>query len=178
MLYGSTSVYIFLILCKLNSFAPQTHTMSFHFLQKYLNFPCRRMLVSQRNSMPMLQQRLSIASKPPGKQDHPEIPKNVLSDCHSAASQTEMGKIYDKKPFRMPCVPGKKYVWCACGQSKSQPMCDGTHKNIYLKIKMRPVVFQVDKEKDYWLCNCKQTANRPFCDGTHKREDIQAAVKS
>lgn len=55
-----------------------------------------------------------------------------------------------------------------------QPMCDGTHKNPYVQIKLKPVRFKVSEEKDYWLCNCKQTANRPFCDGTHKREDIQA----
>lgn len=32
---------------------------------------------------------------------------------------------------------GKKYGWCLCGKSKTQPMCDGTHKNIFLKIKIR-----------------------------------------
>jgi CDGSH-type Zn-finger protein len=23
---------------------------------------------------------------------------------------------------------GKSYYWCACGQSKNQPFCDGSHK--------------------------------------------------
>nr|CAD7265163.1 unnamed protein product [Timema shepardi] len=105
------------------------------------------------------------------------MPQNALKDVYSATYQKDNGKIYDKKPFKMRCVPGKNYSWCLCGQSKSQPLCDGTHRNPYLKIKFRPVRFTVTEEKEYWLCNCKQTSNRPFCDGTHKREDIQAAVK-
>jgi len=24
---------------------------------------------------------------------------------------------------------GKKYYWCACGLSKKQPFCDGSHKS-------------------------------------------------
>ncbi|PSN57135.1 CDGSH iron-sulfur domain-containing protein 3, partial [Blattella germanica] len=69
------------------------------------------------------------------------------------------------------------YSWCLCGQNKSQPICDGAHKNPYVKIKQRPIKFQVEETKEYWICNCKQTANRPFCDGTHKRADIQDAIR-
>jgi len=58
-----------------------------------------------------------------------------------------------------------------------QPLCDGTHKLVVLKVKQRPIKFQVAETKEYWLCNCKQTTHRPFCDGTHKREDIQAAIR-
>ncbi|KAG6462123.1 hypothetical protein O3G_MSEX013065 [Manduca sexta] len=71
---------------------------------------------------------------------------------------------------------GKTYSWCLCGRSKMQPLCDGTHKDIYLKITQRPVRFTVEKSKDYWLCNCKQTKNRPFCDGTHKNKEVQEAT--
>jgi len=31
----------------------------------------------------------------------------------------------------------KTYSWCLCGKSKSQPLCDGMHKNEFLKIKQR-----------------------------------------
>ncbi|CAG9575320.1 unnamed protein product [Danaus chrysippus] len=71
---------------------------------------------------------------------------------------------------------GKSYQWCLCGRSKSQPLCDGTHKDHYLKITQRPIRFQVEKTKEYWMCNCKQTKNRPFCDGTHKQKEIQEAT--
>ncbi|XP_014256082.1 CDGSH iron-sulfur domain-containing protein 3, mitochondrial [Cimex lectularius] len=106
-----------------------------------------------------------------------ELPKNLLEDFYTASRQTENGVIYDKKPFKMRLSPEKTYMWCLCGHSKNQPLCDGSHKNPYLKIKQRPIKFQVDEEKDYWLCNCKQTSHRPFCDGTHKRDDIQALKK-
>lgn len=45
--------------------------------------------------------------------------------------------VYDKKPFKMVLEAGKTYHWCLCGRSKSQPLCDGTHKDIYLKITQR-----------------------------------------
>ncbi|XP_032670450.1 CDGSH iron-sulfur domain-containing protein 3, mitochondrial [Odontomachus brunneus] len=107
------------------------------------------------------------------KTDEPPIPTNPLKEIYSANSQTVNGVIYDKKPFKLRLVEGKTYSWCLCGQSKGQPLCDGTHKNIYLKIKQKPIRFTVTETKEYWLCNCKQTSNRPFCDGTHKRPDIQ-----
>lgn len=107
------------------------------------------------------------------KTKEPKVPVNPLKEMFSANNQTLNGLIYDKKPFRLHLVAGKNYSWCLCGQSKSQPLCDGTHKNVFLKIKQRPIRFTVTETKEYWLCNCKQTSNRPFCDGTHKRPDIQ-----
>ncbi|XP_037951773.1 CDGSH iron-sulfur domain-containing protein 3, mitochondrial [Teleopsis dalmanni] len=106
------------------------------------------------------------------------IPKNLLEDKHTATQQSENGAIYDKKPFKLHLEENKTYSWCLCGKSKSQPICDGTHKNEFLKIKLRPIRFKVEKTGDYWLCNCKQTKHRPFCDGTHKDPEIQAAVRS
>ncbi|XP_055919304.1 CDGSH iron-sulfur domain-containing protein 3, mitochondrial [Eupeodes corollae] len=105
------------------------------------------------------------------------IPKNVLEDNHTGSQQQENGVIFDKKPFKITLEKDKIYGWCLCGKSKNQPLCDGTHKNIYLKIKLRPIRFKVEKSGDYWLCNCKQTKHRPFCDGTHKQPHIQSAVK-
>ncbi|XP_030387192.1 CDGSH iron-sulfur domain-containing protein 3, mitochondrial [Scaptodrosophila lebanonensis] len=105
------------------------------------------------------------------------IPKNPLEDKQSAQLQKENGAIFDKKPFKIHLEENKNYSWCLCGKSKSQPLCDGMHKNEFLKIKQRPIKFRVEKTGDYWLCNCKQTTHRPFCDGTHKQPHIQAAVK-
>ncbi|XP_046387708.1 CDGSH iron-sulfur domain-containing protein 3, mitochondrial isoform X2 [Ischnura elegans] len=118
---------------------------------------------------------VNYCSKP--SKSIPGMPKNILEDFNSSSKQPTCGVIYDKKPFKFTCVKGKKYAWCLCGKSKSQPLCDGTHKNPHLKIKHRPVHFAVDEDRDVWLCNCKQTSKRPFCDGTHKREDIQAAIR-
>uniref|UniRef100_A0A2A4J499 Iron-binding zinc finger CDGSH type domain-containing protein n=1 Tax=Heliothis virescens TaxID=7102 RepID=A0A2A4J499_HELVI len=109
------------------------------------------------------------------KSSKPEIPKNPLASVYSATNQKDNGVVYDKKPFKLTLEAGKTYHWCLCGRSKSQPLCDGTHKDIYLKITQRPVRFTVEKTKDYWLCNCKQTKNRPFCDGAHKQKDVQEA---
>lgn len=32
-----------------------------------------------------------------------------------------------KSPYAVELQPGD-YWWCACGQSKNQPFCDGSHK--------------------------------------------------
>ncbi|XP_064647906.1 CDGSH iron-sulfur domain-containing protein 3, mitochondrial-like isoform X1 [Lineus longissimus] len=85
-----------------------------------------------------------------------------------------LGKIYDKKPFRLELEAGKKYFWCACGHSRNQPFCDGSHKKLE---NFKPVSFTVDRAKKHSLCLCKRTSKAPFCDGTHRRSDeVKAAV--
>lgn len=70
--------------------------------------------------------------------------------------------IADRKPKQTQLEPGK-YYWCACGRSKNQPFCDGSHAGTGIT----PVAFQVAEKADAWLCMCKQTGNAPYCDGTH-----------
>ena len=41
---------------------------------------------------------------------------------------SDIPHIAQKAPFAMPVEEGKTYFWCACGQSKNQPFCDGSHK--------------------------------------------------
>ncbi|ETN80020.1 zinc finger CDGSH type [Necator americanus] len=72
------------------------------------------------------------------------------------------------KPIKVNLESGKTYSWCACGLSRTQPFCDGTHRNEGLTT-VRPVRFQVEKTGDYIMCNCKQTESRPICDGYHKQ---------
>ena len=71
--------------------------------------------------------------------------------------------IAQKKPFIVELEEGKKYWWCACGRSKSQPFCDGSHKGTGIE----PLGFEADKTGKRGLCGCKRSANPPYCDGTH-----------
>ncbi|XP_014211845.1 CDGSH iron-sulfur domain-containing protein 3, mitochondrial [Copidosoma floridanum] len=118
-----------------------------------------------------------FSSKLKENDDAEEIPVNPLKTVYTASHQKGDGKFYDKKPFKITCEEGKVYHWCLCGHSKNQPFCDGTHNNVFLKIKHKPVKFTVTKTKEYYLCNCKRTQNRPFCDGTHKKPEIQEMRK-
>src|SRR3984885_7885780 len=58
---------------------------------------------------------------------------------------------------------GKRYLWCACGRSKTQPFCDGSH----VGTGFLPVAFKAERDEDVIFCGCKHTGTGPFCDGTH-----------
>lgn len=73
-------------------------------------------------------------------------------------------KIAQKMPYIMDLQPGK-YYWCACGESKNQPYCDGSHKGTAFT----PVMAEITEAKKVAWCGCKQSANKPFCDGTHSK---------
>lgn len=65
-------------------------------------------------------------------------------------------------------LPAGEYLWCACGRSRSQPFCDGSHRGTAFT----PVKFSVQPRRGtetLWLCGCKRSGKRPFCDGTHNR---------
>lgn len=70
-----------------------------------------------------------------------------------------------KERFPVAVEAGKDYWWCACGQSKNQPFCDGSHKREGI---FSPVKWTADKTGTKWFCGCKHTKRQPFCDGTHK----------
>lgn len=80
---------------------------------------------------------------------------------------TEKAKpvIAQKSPYAVDVVAGQTYWWCACGRSRTQPYCDGSHKATDLE----PVEFTAEKTETVYLCGCKQTGSQPFCDGTHKK---------
>ena len=65
-------------------------------------------------------------------------------------------------PAIMTLEPGV-YYWCACGRSKDQPFCDGSHQGTGIE----PVEFSIDNTQRVSLCQCKQTKTPPFCDGSH-----------
>jgi methylamine---glutamate N-methyltransferase subunit C len=72
-----------------------------------------------------------------------------------------------KSPYPVQVTAGKNYFWCACGRSKNQPFCDGSHKGIGIT----PVKFTPDEDAEVYLCGCKATGDQPFCDGTHATLD-------
>ncbi len=69
-----------------------------------------------------------------------------------------------KAPYKFETEAGRNYLWCACGRSKKQPICDGSHSGTGIK----PVVHQAEETKTVWFCGCKASAKKPLCDGTHK----------
>ncbi|MDX9859492.1 MAG: CDGSH iron-sulfur domain-containing protein [Rhodospirillales bacterium] len=73
--------------------------------------------------------------------------------------------VAQKAPYAVAVEAGKKYAWCRCGRSATQPFCDGAHKGTGLT----PVVFTAERSETVYLCGCKQTEDAPFCDGTHSK---------
>lgn len=70
--------------------------------------------------------------------------------------------IAHKYPAVQPVEKGT-YYWCACGRSKSQPFCDGSHKGS----EFTPLKVEITEAKTVAWCQCKHTSTPPFCDGTH-----------
>ncbi len=67
-----------------------------------------------------------------------------------------------KEPAVLELEPGT-YYWCACGRSKNQPFCDGSHEGS----EFTPQVVEITEKQTVALCQCKQTKTPPFCDGSH-----------
>jgi len=74
-------------------------------------------------------------------------------------------KIAQKAPYAVDLEAGKGYHWCACGQSKNQPFCDGSHHGT----EFTPVAFNAKETGKAYMCGCKHSKNAPFCDGTHHK---------
>ncbi len=70
-----------------------------------------------------------------------------------------------RAPIPIEVEAGKSYWWCACGRSKTQPFCDGSHK----VTSFTPVEFIPEKTGKVFFCACKRSAKRPLCDGSHKK---------
>ena len=71
--------------------------------------------------------------------------------------------IAQKSPYAADVEEGKSYWWCACGRSKTQPSCDGSHKGTSFS----PVEYKADRTRTVYFCGCKRTGTPGMCDGTH-----------
>jgi CDGSH-type Zn-finger protein len=72
--------------------------------------------------------------------------------------------VFQKSPIVQKVEPGT-YYWCACGRSKGQPFCDGSHKGSGFA----PVKTEITEAKTVAWCGCKHTKNAPFCGGSHSK---------
>ena len=71
--------------------------------------------------------------------------------------------IAQKCPYQVELIEGQTYWYCRCGRSKTQPFCDGTHKETDLE----PLEFVAPSTGTFNLCGCKATDDEPWCDGMH-----------
>ncbi len=73
--------------------------------------------------------------------------------------------IAQKSPFPVDVEAGKSYWWCACGKSKTQPFCDGSHQGSGFN----PLEYKAEKSGTVYFCGCKHGKNGALCDGTHQK---------
>jgi CDGSH-type Zn-finger protein len=67
-------------------------------------------------------------------------------------------------------LPAGDYWWCACGLSKTQPFCDGSHKaGAFTPVKFTIAARRGGEPETVWLCGCKRSRRKPFCDGSHNQ---------
>ena len=77
--------------------------------------------------------------------------------------------IAQRKGFYYEVKAGKRYLWCSCGRSKSQPFCDGSHQGT----EFLPVAFKAERDEDVIFCGCKHTPALPR-EGKASQESSEA----
>ena len=68
--------------------------------------------------------------------------------------------VAEQGPCAVTLKVGRTYFWCACGRSRRQPFCDGSHAGT----EFTPLRFTPRDDHNAVLCGCKRTAKGPFCD--------------
>ena len=72
-------------------------------------------------------------------------------------------EIGGRQPLAINVEAGKSYWWCACGRSKKQPFCDGSHAGTPFE----PLEWKAERSRPMSFCTCKRTKSPPFCDDSH-----------
>ena len=78
---------------------------------------------------------------------------------------TNKPTIAAREPVEVDLKAGEEIWFCTCGNSGSQPFCDGSHKGTGFA----PLGHTPEADQKAWLCQCKHTSTPPFCDGSHGR---------
>ena len=118
-------------------------------------------------------------NKPMCDGSHRNLPDVTSAASPSSSSSAEEPTIAAKKPIAVEVKEGEDYYWCACGKSKTQPFCDGSHRGT----SFTPLKYTADKTETKYFCQCKHTKNKPMCDGSHRNlgekkvPDIEDLVK-
>jgi CDGSH-type Zn-finger protein len=71
--------------------------------------------------------------------------------------------IVQKSSLKMVMEPGT-YWWCACGRSKNQPFCDGSHKGTIFT----PEKVVVKETQLVKWCMCRHSEKGYWCDNKHR----------
>ena len=93
-----------------------------------------------------------------------EVFKRKRSDEESAPKAAAEPVVVATAPL-VESIPAGDYVYCACGRSKNQPYCDGSHAGTGIE----PIPVNIPEEGNVAWCLCKHSKNKPFCDGSHSR---------
>lgn len=68
-------------------------------------------------------------------------------------------------PVKVELQARQTYSFCPCGRSKTQPFCDGSHRE---GTDFKSIKFTSLKTETVSLCLCKHSKTLPYCDGSHK----------
>jgi CDGSH iron-sulfur domain-containing protein 3 len=63
-------------------------------------------------------------------------------------SMCETPEIAGRAPLPIEVEAGKSYWWCACGRSKTQPFCDGSHKGSAFS----PIEYKASESTKAFFC--------------------------
>ena len=97
-----------------------------------------------------------------------EPPKPIAHEKEEVVSVRP--HVAQKGNYKVTLQQGKDYYWCACGLSKNQPFCDGSHQGT----SFNPRQFKYEKETgEAYLCGCKhnKVESGPYCDNSHAQVD-------